>query len=71
MTVKTYKEAVKMVQDYASSMNSLIRTYTINNGTFALIGHFIGQVYDMSDEQIIKDFVIEVNGITYPLIKED
>lgn len=71
MAIKTYEESLQMVKDYADSMNGLLRTHAINNGQFALIGHFISNIYGVSEEQIINDFVIEKNGIEYKLITED
>lgn len=68
---KTYEEALEMVKDYASSMSGILREHNVRNGTFALIGHFIGGIYNVSDEKIIEDFQIEKNGITYKLIKID
>lgn len=69
MATKSYEEALEMVKDFANGMSGIMRAHNVANGTFALIGHFIGGIYGVSDEKIIEDFQIEKCGITYKLIE--
>lgn len=67
--MKTYEQALQEIKEYAMSMNGITRSQVIMNGTFAIIGHFIGSIYGVSDDKIIEDFRIEKNGIIYKLIE--
>lgn len=67
----SYEEAIQSVKDYALEMNGIIRSYVVSNGGFALVGHFIAKIYNVSDEKVIEDLTIEKNGTTYKLIEID
>lgn len=71
MPLKTYEEAVEMVKEYANNLSVSVMTKEVHNGTFALIGYFLGNVYGVTGKKIIGDFVIEKHGITYKLINKE